>query len=194
MNTIHIAALAGSLRKLSYNKGLLRAAQELLPEGVTLEILPLDDIPLFNQDVEELGDPEPVKVFKDKIRRADALLIATPEYNYSVPGVLKNAFDWASRPPGQSVLTGKPVAIMGASPGRFGTVRAQLHLRQSLLYVNAQTLNKPEVMIPLAAQKYDAQGNLVDEETRAHIRALLQALVQTVPTTITGSVSISHKK
>ena len=180
MATIHIAGFAGSLRKQSYNKGLLRAAQELLPEGVTLEILPLDDIPLYNQDVEAIGDPEPVKAFKDKIRQADGVLIATPEYNYSVPGVLKNAFDWASRPPGQSALTGKPVAIMGASGGRFGTARAQLHLRQSLLYVNAQTLNKPEVYIPLAAQKYDAQGNLIDEETRAHVRSLLQAFVQAI--------------
>ncbi len=106
-------------------------------------------------------------------------MIATPEYNYSVSGVLKNAFDWASRPPSQSVLMGKPTAIMGASPGQFGTVRAQLHLRQSLLYVNAQTLNKPEVFINHASQKFDADGNLLDEKARQLIRTLLDALVQT---------------
>jgi len=119
------------------------------------------------------------EIYKEKIRQADALLIATPEYNYSVSGVLKNAFDWASRPPSQSVLMGKPTAIMGASPGQFGTVRAQLHLRQSLLYVNAQTLNKPEVFINHASQKFDADGNLLDEKARQLIRTLLDALVQT---------------
>jgi chromate reductase len=179
MKPIHITGFAGSLRKKSYNRSLLRAAQDLLPDGATLEIVSIDEIPLFNQDVEDLGDPEPVKVFKEKIRQADALLIATPEYNYSVSGVLKNAFDWASRPPGQSVLTGKPTAIMGASPGQFGTVRAQLNLRQSLLYVNAQTVNKPEVLINHAAQKFDADGNLIDEKARQVIHALLDALVQT---------------
>ncbi|HWS82684.1 MAG TPA: NAD(P)H-dependent oxidoreductase [Ktedonobacteraceae bacterium] len=179
MKSIHIVGFAGSLRKKSYNRSLLRGAQDLLPDGATLEIISIDEIPLFNQDVEDLGDPEPVKVFKEKIRQADALLIATPEYNYSVSGVLKNAFDWASRPPGQSVLTGKPTAIMGASPGQFGTVRAQLHLRQSLLDVNAQTVNKPEVLINHAAQKFDADGNLIDEKARQLIRALLDALVQT---------------
>ena len=179
MKSIHIVGFAGSLRKKSYNRSLLRGAQDLLPDGATLEIISIDEIPLFNQDVEDLGDPEPVKVFKEKIRQADALLIATPEYNYSVSGVLKNAFDWASRPPGQSVLTGKPTAIMGASPGQFGTVRAQLHLRQSLLDVNAQTVNKPEVLINHAAQKFDADGNLIDEKARQVIRAFLDALVQT---------------
>lgn len=179
MQSIHIAGIAGSLRKKSYNRGLLRAAQELLPDGTTLEIVSIEEIPLFNEDVEALGDPEAVKVFKEKIRQADGVLIATPEYNYSVPGVLKNAFDWASRPPGQSVLTGKPTAIIGASLGQLGTVRAQLHLRQSLLSVNAQTLNKPEVFIGQASQKFDADGNLIDEKARQLLHALLDALVQT---------------
>lgn len=179
MQSIHIVGIAGSLRKKSYNRGLLRTAQELLPDGATLEIVSIDEIPLFNEDVEALGDPEAVKVFKEKIRQADALLIATPEYNYSVPGVLKNAFDWASRPPGQSVLTGKPTAIIGASLGQLGTVRAQLHLRQSLLSVNADTLNKPEVLISQASQKFDADGNLIDEKARQLLHALLGALVQT---------------
>ncbi len=178
MQNVHIASFAGSLRKKSYNRSLLRAAQELLPDSTTLEILSIDEIPLFNQDVEDLGDPEAVTVFKEKIRQADALLIATPEYNYAVSGVLKNAFDWASRPPGQSVLTGKPTAIMGASPGMFGTVRAQSHLRQSLQYVDAHTLNKPEVMINNASQKFDANGKLTDEKSRQLIRALIDALVQ----------------
>lgn len=180
MQHIHIASFAGSLRKKSYHKGLLRAAQELLPESASLEILSLDEIPFFNQDIEDLGDPEPVKIFKEKIRQADALLIATPEYNYSVPGVLKNALDWASRPSGQSVIAGKPTAIMGTSLGQSGSVRSQLSLRQSLLSMNAFTLNKPEVLINYAVQKFDSDGNLTDEKARELIRTLLDVLVQTV--------------
>ncbi|MDZ7292114.1 MAG: NAD(P)H-dependent oxidoreductase [candidate division KSB1 bacterium] len=173
---IHVLGFAGSLRKASYNAALLRAASELLPEGMTLEIFDLAPIPLYNNDVEAAGAPEAVRNFKECIRTADALLIATPEYNYSIPGVLKNAIDWASRPPKDSPLSGKPLAIMGASTGQWGTVRAQLHLRQICFANNMFPLNKPEVLVTRAAEKFDAAGRLTDETTRKYVRALLEAL------------------
>lgn len=171
-----ILGIPGSLRKASLNHAALRAAQELVPAGATLEIVDLDGIPPYNEDIER---PLPVSVadLKARIREADAVLIATPEYNYSVPGVLKNAIDWASRPYGDSAWDGKPVALMGASPGMIGTARAQYHLRQTLLSLNMHPLNRPEVMIGRAAQRFDEQGRLVDETTRAHIARLLEALV-----------------
>jgi len=126
---VHVLGISGSLRKASYNTALLRPASELLPRGMTLEVFDLSSIPLYNDDVRALGFPKPVQEFRSRIAAADALLIATPEYNFSIPGVLKNAIDWASRPP-DPPLDGKPLAIMGASTGNFGTVRAQMHLRQ----------------------------------------------------------------
>jgi chromate reductase len=174
--SIAILGFAGSLRKDSYNKAILRVAGELLPEGVTLEIFDLEGIPPFNQDLE--GNlPERVKVFKAAIRSADALLIATPEYNYSIPGVLKNAIDWASRPYGDNPFTGKPVALMGASIGMLGTARAQYHLRQSFVFLNSYMLNQPEVMVNFANQKIDETGRLTDETTRQKIKELVEALV-----------------
>jgi chromate reductase, NAD(P)H dehydrogenase (quinone) len=173
---VHALGFAGSLRKDSYNAALLRAAEELLPEGMSLEIFDLAPIPLYNGDVEAEGTPEPVLRFKERIAAADAILIATPEYCFSFPGVLKNAIDWASRMPGQSPLIGKPVAIMGASIGPWGTVRAQLHLRQVLVYNNMYAVNKPDVIIPRAQEKFDAQGRLTDEPTRDLVRQLLAAL------------------
>ncbi|QBD81975.1 NAD(P)H-dependent oxidoreductase [Ktedonosporobacter rubrisoli] len=178
MKTIHIAGIVGSLRQKSYNKWALQAAAHELPAGAELEIISIADLPMYNQDLEEAGDPAVVQAFKEKLREADAVLIATPEYNYSVPGVLKNALDWASRPTGKSVLTGKPVAIMGASYGPYGTVRAQMSLRQSLGYINAFSLNKPDVFITYADQKFAADGDLRDVKTREQIRALLEALVE----------------
>lgn len=172
-----ILGVAGSLRRLSFNRGLLRAAQELAPEGVKIKVFDLAPIPLYNQDVEAQGDPEPVRQLKQAISEADALLIATPEHNYSVPGVLKNAIDWASRPPERAVLTHKPVAIMGASTGRFGTARAQLVLRQVLLATNCYVLIEPEVYVGRAPNGFDANSNLVDEPTRQRVRALVEALV-----------------
>jgi chromate reductase, NAD(P)H dehydrogenase (quinone) len=171
-----ILGFAGSLRKDSYNKALLRAVQELLPEGAELEIFNLEGIPLFNQDL-ELDQPEKVREFKAKIRAADALLIATPEYNYSVPGVLKNALDSASRPYGDNPFDGKPVAIMGASIGMLGTGRAQYHLRQSMVFLNMHPVNRPEVIITFAQQKIDQSGRVTDEETRGTIQELLKALI-----------------
>jgi chromate reductase len=171
-----ILGFAGSLRKDSYNKALLRAALEMVPAGAVLEIFELEGIPPFNQDLEN-RPPEKVKEFKAKIRAADAILIATPEYNYSIPGVLKNAIDNASRPYGDNAFDGKPAAIMGASIGMLGTARAQYHLRQSLVFLNMYPLNQPEVMVPLAHEKIDQNGRLTDQKTREKIKELLEALV-----------------
>jgi chromate reductase len=172
---IHVLGFSGSLRQGSYNTGLLRAAAELVPADMALEIFDLAPLPLFNEDVLTAGAPESVRQFKARIAAADALLIATPEYNYSMPGVLKNAIDWASRPVADSPLNGKPLAIMGAG-GVAGTVRAQMHLRQVAVYTNMLPLNKPEVTIQRARDKFDANGNLTDEHSREQIRALLEAL------------------
>jgi len=176
-----ILAFAGSLRKGSYNKALVRAAGEGAPENVAMEVFDLEGIPPFNQDLEN-NPQQRVKEFKEKIRNADALLIATPEYNYSVPGVLKNALDWASRPYTQNVLAGKPVAVMSASTGRFGGARAQYHLRQSFVRLNMHTVNQPEVMLSSAAENVDANGRLTNEDTRTLIKQLVEALVALINT------------
>ena len=177
MSELTILGIAGSLRKDSYNRGLLRAAQGLAPEGVTIETFEqLDQIPLFNQDDEQNPHPK-VTELKQRIRNADAILIVTPEYNYSVPGVLKNAIDAASRPYGDSAWNGKPVAIMGASVGTLGTARAQYHLRQMFVFLNMYAVNQPEVMLSNAHKHFDEHGNLTDETARKLIRQLLQELV-----------------
>jgi chromate reductase len=173
---IKILGFAGSLRKGSYNRSLLSAALEMVPKEATLEILDLDGIPPFNQDLEN-QPPEKVKEFKAKIRAVDAILIATPEYNYSIPGVLKNAIDWASRPYGDNAFDGKPVAMMGASIGMLGTARAQYHLRQSFVFLNMLPLNQPEVMVPFANEKIDQNGKVTDEKTKKKIGELLENLV-----------------
>lgn len=167
---------AGSLRKDSFNRALLRAALELAPEGVELEIFDLEGIPLFNQDLEH-EPAEKVKEFKGRIKAADAILIATPEYNYSIPGVLKNAIDCASRPYGDNAFAHKPVAIMGASPGMMGTARAQYHLRQCFVFLSCFALNQPEVMVAHAQEKFDKDGKLTDQKTRELIKQLLENLV-----------------
>lgn len=173
---VKVLGFAGSLRKSSYNRAALQAVRELLPPGMTLEICDLAPIPLFNEDVERDAFPAVVAEFKERIAAADALLIATPEYNYSIPGVLKNALDWASRPPGQSPLMDKPLAFMGASTGYFGTSRAQYHLRQVCVVLNMHPLNSPEVFISGAASKFDESGRLIDPMFRNGISKLLQAL------------------
>jgi chromate reductase len=174
---MRVLGIAGSLRAGSFNRALLRAAVEVAPAGMEIRIFEgLAAVPLYDADVEAKGDPEPVVVLKNAIRDADALLIATPEYNYGVPGVLKNAIDWASRPPGKSVLNGKPAAIMGASPGGVGTARAQLALRQSFVFTDTRALLRPEVMVARVQEKVDAQGRLTDDKTRGFIRDLLMAL------------------
>ena len=153
-NELKILGFAGSLRKGSYNRMLMKTAQLLLPPNTSLEIFALDDIPPFNADL-ETNMPEVVLEFKQKIRAADAILIVTPEYNYSVPGVLKNAIDWASRPYPDNSFQGKPVALMSASTGMLGGARAQYHLRQTLVFLDMHPVNKPEVFVTFAAQKFD---------------------------------------
>jgi len=170
-----ILGIAGSLRQGSYNRMALRAAQQLAPKDAKIETFELHGIPPFNQD-EEKTPPPIVVEFKKQIRAADAILIVTPEYNYSVPGVLKNAIDWASRPYGDSAWNEKPVALMSASGGVLGGARAQYHLRQSFIFLNMHPLNQPEVMIAKAQEKFDANGNLTDETAKKLIQQLLQNL------------------
>jgi chromate reductase len=173
---LHILGIAGSLRRASYNRAALRAAAALLPPDAALETFELDGIPLFNED-DEKSPPARVLELKRRVRAADALLFVTPEYNYSVPGVLKNAIDWASRPYGDSAWTGKPAAIMGASVGNLGTARAQYHLRQIFVFLNVLVLQQPEVLIANASTRFDKDGTLSDEPTREHVRKLLASLV-----------------
>jgi chromate reductase len=177
METVKILGFVGSLRKRSYNKTLMRTAVKLAPEDAAIEVFDLEGIPPFNQDLER-QPPQVVKEFKAKIRKADAILIASPEYNYSVPGVLKNAIDWASRPYGDNAFEEKPVAIMSASIGTLGGARAQYHLRQSFVFLNMHPLNHPEVMMPFAEDNVDAEGNVTNEQTKQLIRELLEALVR----------------
>jgi chromate reductase, NAD(P)H dehydrogenase (quinone) len=174
---IKILGFAGSLRKESYNRSALRAAVKLVPQGAQLDTIELDNIPPYNGDHEQ-ELPEAVRAFKAAIKAADSILIVTPEYNASVPGVLKNAMDWASRPYGDNAWDGKPVGIMGASPGMLGTARAQYHLRQTFVFLNMFPLNRPEVMIARAAEKFDNEGNLKDQLTTHKIRELLESLIE----------------
>jgi chromate reductase len=177
---IAVLGIGGSLRKGSYNRALLRAAQELAPMEMVIRIFDnaiLAAIPLFNEDVRQHGEPETVDILKREVSRADALLFAIPEYNYSISGVLKNAIDWASRPPTDSPLNQKPVALMGASTGMSGTVRAQMHFRQVCTFTNMLPLNKPEVFVANAREKFDAEGRLVDVDSRKFVRQLMEALV-----------------
>ena len=174
---IKILGFAGSLRKESYNRFTLRAAGRLVPQGAQLDTFELDNIPPFNQD-HEREPPHAVRAFKAAIKAADAILMVTPEYNYSVPGVLKNAIDWASRPYGDNAWDGKPVGVMGASTGMIGTARAQYHLRQMFVFLNMFPVNQPEVMISDAEDKFDNEGNLKDQKTIQKIRELLETLTE----------------
>ncbi len=178
-----ICGIAGSLRESSYNRAILRAAKELAPESLAIEIFDgLGDIPLFNQDVEAMGDPPGVTALKQSIRGADGLLLATPEYNGGVPGVLKNALDWASRKgaDSESSLTGKPAAVFGASPGRLGTARAQPQLRQALETSGVIVMPKPEVyLMSVSSQLTD--GVLADESARRVVSGLMEAFASWIP-------------
>ena len=175
--SITICGIAGSLRAGSYNRALLRAARDLAPDSIKIRIFHrVGEIPLFNQDVEAEGDPEPVSSLKDAIRSADGLLLVTPEYNHGVPGVMKNLVDWASRPPRDSVLNGMPVGIMGATPGMTGTARSQSMLRQSLVFTNAPAMLRPEVLVARAHEKFDEEGTLTDERTRTFLADYLEEL------------------
>ena len=176
-NELRILEIAGSLRRASSNRGLIRAAGELAPEGVVVEpYYKLEKIPFFNQDVEDKGDPAPVRDLKEKVREADAVLIATPEYDYAIPGVLTTALDWALRPP--SPLRHKPVGIVGASPGRVGTARGQMVLRQILLHAPAYVMPEPQMLISNARERFDENGDLTDEQTRERMRRFIVALVE----------------
>lgn len=170
-----ILGISGSLRKGSLNTAALKAAQKLAPEHITIEIADISAIPLYNADVQAEGFPESSERLSEQIMAADAVLIVSPEYNYSVPGVLKNALDWVSRSP-KKPFEHKAVAIMGASPGMLGTARMQYHLRQIMVFLNAYVLNKPEVMIGHATSKFDAEGNLTDEKTGEIMKSQLEAL------------------
>lgn len=177
--SVKILGIAGSLRQKSYNRYLLREAVNLVPENAEIEIFELDGIPGFNQD-EEDNPPQKVKEFKEKIRAADAILFVTPEYNYSVSGVLKNAIDWASRPYGDNAFSGKPAAVTGASISSLGTCRAQYHLRQMFVFLDIRTINQPEVMVASAQDKFDDNGKLTDSTSVDLLRELLKQLVALV--------------
>jgi chromate reductase len=170
-----VLGISGSLRKGSWNTSVLRAAEGLTPAGMTIEIGAIDDIPLYNEDIRAAGLPPSVERFRNQIAAADAVLFVSPEYNFSIPGVLKNAIDWGSRPPNQP-FNDKPVAIMGASGGPVGTARMQYDLRKSLGSINALVMLKPEVFIGQAGTKIDEAGNVTDETTKDFIRKLLEAL------------------
>ncbi len=173
--SLNVIAFAGSLRTGSYNKLALRAAMELKPADMEIENFDIAPIPVYNEDVREKGYPPVVEIFREKIRKSDAILMVTPEYNYSIPGVLKNAIDWASRPPDQP-FNDKPAAIMGASGSMLGTARAQYHLRQACVFLNMHVINRPEVMIAQVQNKFDTSGRLTDETTRKLIAELLANL------------------
>jgi len=176
LTALRVLGIAGSLRSGSFNRALLRAAQELAPAGLEVVSFDIAPVPLYNADVEAQGDPAPVAALKTAIREADALLIVTPEYNYGVPGVLKNAIDWASRPPDKSPLRGKPAAIMGATTGQGGTIRAQLQLRQAFVFTQTLALLAPEVLVAKAHERFDPDGRLIDEKTRSFVSKQLEAL------------------
>ena len=167
-----VLGVCGSLRRASFNMMALRACHELLPEGMTMEIAEIGDLPLFNQDVFDQGLPAPARRFRDQVAAADGILIATPEYNFSLPAALKNAIDWGSRPPSQ-VFHDKPVAIFSASPGPLGGARVQYDARRILGQLWAHVLPRPEVFIGMVAGKFDAQGRLTDETTRKFLTELL---------------------
>jgi chromate reductase, NAD(P)H dehydrogenase (quinone) len=172
-DVIDVLGIAGSLRRGSYNRRLLQAAQRRAPEGIRIEPFEIGGLPHFDADLEARGDPAPVAEFKAALRRADAVLIATPEYQHSLPGVLKNALDWASRPPRDPPLRRMPVAVMGATTGRYGTARAQAELRKVLAYNDAMLLQRPEVMVANAKQAFDDAGDLVDDGASRFLEQLL---------------------
>ena len=176
----NVVGFAGSLRRGSYNRALLRAATELAPPILHIVIHELDGIPLYNGDIEAAGAPPSVVQLRDTVRQADGLLIATPEYNHGVPGVLKNTIDWLSRPPRKSALNGKVAAVMGATPGTLGTARAQSQLRQAFVFTNTYALLQPEVLVSRAHERFDADGRLVDQTTRETLAALVHGFTDLI--------------
>lgn len=175
MEKVTIAAFGGSLRSKSYNGYLLKTASKNVPEGVDFKIAPIRNLPMYNTDEEE-NPSEAVVNFKNVLRDADGILVVTPEYNYSIPGFIKNAIDIASRPYSDNVLKGKHVAVMSASIGAFGGMRAQYHLRQVFVYLDMKQINKPEVFINFAQDKFDPNGELRDEKSLLLIQELMKKL------------------
>lgn len=171
---LHLLGICGSLRQASANRGLLRAAQAVLPDGVTMDIAELGDVPFYNSDIE--GKPESVKRLLAQIEAADGLVLASPEYNYSIAPALKNALDWASREPENRLLSGKTVAIVGAGGG-MGTSRSQYHLRQVCVCLNLHVLNKPEVFVNAFAGDFDASGDVLSDTVREQLATQMDALV-----------------
>lgn len=175
MSELRVLGIAGSLRASSLNRALLHAAVKLAPPEMTIEVFDLAAVPLYNGDVEAAGDPPGVAHFKQAIVAAYGVLMATPEYNHGAPGVMKNAVDWASRPPGQAPLGGKPVGIIGASPGITGTARGQSQLRQAFEFTNSYCMPQPELLVFKAHEKFDAGGNLIDGATAQYLERYLAA-------------------
>lgn len=179
-----ILGISGSLRKASYNTSLLRAASNLVPDGISIEIFDLSPLPLYNDDLAKDNLPSAVNDFRNSIKRSDGILIASPEYNYSFTGVLKNALDWVSTDTLGNLLTGKPIAIMGASRSVFGTARGQLHLRQVLIAADANVVQRPEIYIRRAQTMIDERGNLINNHTLEKIQLLLAALINRIKTIV----------
>jgi len=177
MNTIKLLGIVGSLRGASYNHALMEGFQKLAPAHIAITVARIDDLPLYNEDL-EAEFPKSAAALKDAIRAADGIMIATPEYNRSIPGVLKNAIDWTSRPYGDNAWATKPVLVLGASPGAVGTAVAQSHLKQILLYLDTRVLGQPEFYLGGARDKFDAHGVLTDEKTKEHIRKALDTLTR----------------
>ncbi len=190
---MHFLGISGSLRRQSLNTAALRACAKLVPPGVTMDLADISAIPLYNEEVREQGLPDAVHKLREQILSADAIVIATPEYNFSIPGVLKNAIDWASRPPSQP-FDGKPIALISASPGGFGGARAQYHLRQVFIYLNGLILNRPEVMMSAAHTKFDAQGELTDAAATDQLKALLAALADWSRLVAAGQAAASKEQ
>ncbi len=190
---MHFLGISGSLRRQSLNTAALRACAKLVPPGVTMDLADISAIPLYNEEIREQGLPDAVHKLREQILSADAIVIATPEYNFSIPGVLKNAIDWASRPPSQP-FDGKPIALISASPGGFGGARAQYHLRQVFIYLNGLILNRPEVMMSAAHTKFDAQGELTDAAATDQLKALLAALADWSRLVAAGQAAASKEQ
>jgi chromate reductase, NAD(P)H dehydrogenase (quinone) len=173
-DALRVVGIAGSLRRASYNRALLCAAQQLAPPCLRIEIEELDDVPMFNADLDAVGPPEGVARLRQAVQAADGVLLVTPEYNHGVPGVMKNAIDWLSQPLRQSVLDGKPTALMGASTGFAGTARGQAQLRQAFVLTNTPAMLRPEVLVGRAQEKFDGTGRLTDEGTRLFVASFLE--------------------
>lgn len=172
---MNVLGISGSLRAASFNTALLRTAAELAPAGMKIEAYQgMGELPPYNEDVRVAGPPRLVTELKERVAAADALLFATPEYNYAPPGVLKNLIDWVSRPPAENPMRGKPAAVVGAG-GRMGTVRSQLVLRQILLECGCHVMGKPELWVQWASRNFDDQGRLTDDPSREGLVALLEA-------------------